>query len=429
MEQFGYDEATAREEVIANTVPVILSDEAYVKELVRQDWTLAERIVDFLNDFLDTLSQIFNELTRSDSWEQMEAIKGDIDAIRNIAVLFDAALEGAAFEGLETDVGATNGNIRQAVKYDVHNRPFVAVEQDILSGVPKQDWVKTVKRNLATKFPNSIAIGKNTIYINKTSRKEMTFSKYMQWALLHDSAAYADKLRATNNADEIMRASRNFVDEALLHPRKDDIRQFARGDILLRVGNNDYTATVIVGTTKSGNMLLYDIINLNPTTIMERQSKKDTATDQRISEVSRNAVPNSKISQQGTSVNPSIRNNSTENARFSMKDTSKVDVERLAAENESLWEANELLKEQFKLTKGRKVNRKSLERLAGQMLKGYQSQYDKATLTDNLETLFGQIYEATGVDGAWSQFEAAATGLAKAVIEQSTELDDSLYRE
>ena len=68
-----------------------------------------------------------------------------------------------------------------------------------------------------------------------------------------------------------------------------------------------------------------------------------------------------RVHQNATSVNPSIRNNPTENAKFSLKDTSKADVERLAAENESLREANELLKEQFKLTKGRKVNRKSLE--------------------------------------------------------------------
>lgn len=133
-----------------------------------------------------------------------------------------------------------------------------------------------------------------------------------------------------------MRASRNFVDETLLHPRKDDIKQFARGNILLRVGNNDYTATVIVGTTKSGYMLLYDIINLNLTTIIERNGKKDTATKQRKGEVGRSAVSTATVLQSDTSVNSifSICNaapNTIENVKLSERDTKKRAVEHCRA--------------------------------------------------------------------------------------------------
>lgn len=114
----------------------------------------------------------------------------------------------------------------------------------------------------------------------------------------------------------------------------DDIKQFVRDNTLLRVGNNDYIATVIVGTTKSGYMLLYDIINLNPTTIIERNSKKDTATDRRRSEVSRSAVSTSTVLQSDTSVNSifSICNaapNTIENVKLSERDTKKRVVEHL----------------------------------------------------------------------------------------------------
>ena len=310
MEQFGYSEQLAREEVVANTLPAILNDEAYVKKLVSMDRTLAERIRDFIADFVSFVNETLRTLEGEASWKQMRSIREDTEMLSAIGELFDVALEGVPARRGE----ASTGGERFSIKYDVNNRPFVVVDEDILDGVPRKEWVKTVKSNLRTKFPNGVTVGENTIYINKTSRKEMTFSKYMQWVLQHDQAAYTDKLRATDNVDEIMRASRNFVDEALLHPRKDDIKQFARGDTLLRVGNNDYTATVIVGTTKSGYMLLYDIINLNPTTIIERNSKKDTATDQRRSEVSRNAVSINNVPQSGTTVKNSIRGEAPENS-------------------------------------------------------------------------------------------------------------------
>ena len=87
---------------------------------------------------------------------------------------------------------------------------------------------------------------------------------------------YADKLRATDNADEILKASKNWVNEALLHPRADAIIDFARGEVQMRVGGNDYTAQVIVGNRGESGLVLYDIINLTPISIRERTKKADT---------------------------------------------------------------------------------------------------------------------------------------------------------
>lgn len=87
--------------------------------------------------------------------------------------------------------------------------------------------------------------------IDGRSRQEMTFSRYMQWLYNNDPQLRADKLRATDNADEILRATTDWVNEGLNHPRKDKIADFARGNVLLRVGGNDYTAEVVVGHGKA----------------------------------------------------------------------------------------------------------------------------------------------------------------------------------
>ena len=311
MDQFGYSEAIAREEVVANTIPAILNDETYVKRLIEADRTLAERIRDFLREFIDTIKETLRTLEGEASWKQMQSIRQDTELLSTIADPFDVALGETQNQRSKTPIHGE----RFSIKYDVNNRPFVVVEENILDGVPKKNWVKTVKENLKAKFPDGVTVGRNKISINQTSRREMTFSKYMQWALKNDRPAYADKLRATDNADELLRASRDYVNEALLHPRNDRIREFARGNVLLRVGNNDYTASVIVGTYESGQMLLYDVISLMPTTITERQNAKDTATKQRKGEVGRSAVSAATVLQSDTSVNRSIRKNVQEDAK------------------------------------------------------------------------------------------------------------------
>ena len=66
----------------------------------------------------------------------------------------------------------------------------------------------------------------------------------------------------------------------MLHPRKDDIIEFARGTVLLRVGKNDYSADIIVGTKKNNSLLLYDIINLNHISIEERSQMQGKADNE-----------------------------------------------------------------------------------------------------------------------------------------------------
>ena len=146
------------------------------------------------------------------------------------------------------------------------------VEQDILAGVPEADWVSTVKENLKKKFPNGITVGNSEIQIDKQSRREMTFSRYMQLLYNKDPQLRADKLRATNNADEILHATTDWVNEGLKHSRKDNIKDFARGNVLLRVGGNDYAADVVVGTRENGSMVMYDILHLQPTSFTKKET-------------------------------------------------------------------------------------------------------------------------------------------------------------
>ena len=225
-----------------------------------------------------------------------------------------------------------------AIGLTTSNRPFVEITDDILAGIPQKDWRKTVKDNLKSKFPSGITIGNSNIVIDKQSRKEMTFSRYSQWLAGYDPQMFADKMRATNNADEILAATRDWINEGPLHPRTDNIIDFARGKTLLRVGGNDYIADVIVATESSGTMKLYDFINLTPTSFVAKET--DTA-------ITHNPSPGGSrntVSISNNSIRSSAKKSNPQNGKASVevRGRSLQELRReLAAAEEEYAQANQ----------------------------------------------------------------------------------------
>ena len=167
-------------------------------------------------------------------------------------------------KNVNTKNDESSNDIKYSIGYTTDNNPVVVINDDILKGVKKSDWVKTVKKTISDKFSNGIPIKGRFIKVNRITRNEYTNSKYSKNKKNYDTVIYKDKFKTANNLDEIIIASTNYVNEDLKHERKDSFKEFARGDVLIRVGSNDYSAKVIVGFTKGNEMVLYDIINFVP---------------------------------------------------------------------------------------------------------------------------------------------------------------------
>jgi hypothetical protein len=146
----------------------------------------------------------------------------------------------------------------------------------VLDGIPKSEWAATVRDELKRKFPNGVTAGTDQIMLTPQSRKELARSKYSQYLFNTDSAMYADKMSAATSADDVLHASTDFASERTNHPRKDSIVGFSRGQVLLRIGSNDYTAEVVIGQNRSGVSLLYDIVNIKKAKHTLRQSSVDS---------------------------------------------------------------------------------------------------------------------------------------------------------
>ena len=212
-----------------------------------------------------------------------------------------------------------------AIRRDEKGKPVVSVEEDILAGVPQKDWARTVKRALKEKFPNGVTVGSNQIQITGKSRNEITNSKDTMWLKRNQSDVYADKMRAANNADEILQASTDYVSEKPAHERTDNIVDFGRGKVQLEVGGQMYDADVVVGTKKDGLMLLYDFVGMTKKEMQRTAGRQSAPHDSRAASLS-----DTSVTQNDTSVNPYDMPNDVEYAvaprQFGNQTAQELDV-------------------------------------------------------------------------------------------------------
>lgn len=298
----------AMDEIAADFAGNMLKDSQLFEKLARENRSIAQKVLDAVKDFIAKVKNLFKGDEAKQNQESVDAYGIDLPTLEKAAQLWEAALKQSTekVERMQKNTAQTDGASKLSIKYDQNNNPYVVIENDILAGVPRSEWVKTVKDNLRKKFPDGVTVGRSIIEINKQSRREMTFSNYMQRLMRTDRQLFADKLRATDSADEILRVARNWVNEALLHPRRDNIQEFARGEVFMQIGGNNYSAQVVVGNRGESGLLLYDIINLSPASIQERVKKADTpytANAQNEPRDRQDISTNTSVSKSGENVN------------------------------------------------------------------------------------------------------------------------------
>lgn len=239
-----------------------LYDELYGNEWFRKLLDLERRMDDIPGEYRAMYSNTSGEIEARDA-----------EARRKLTA--DERRAAPPDLGNEDTIFAQSGaGVQASIDYDTDNRPYVTVEEDILNGVPEKDWARKVKAVLREKFPDGITVGNSEINIGGRTGRELTWSGTSRWLRANDPVAFADKYRTANNADELLLASTDYVNEGLDHPRRDDITDFSRGKVQFRIGDRDYTADVIVAALKDGRLMLYDITHLTRTEIQNRSQPR-----------------------------------------------------------------------------------------------------------------------------------------------------------
>lgn len=234
----------------------------------------AEMVADICADLISGNDEMLNRLTAerpSVARRILDAIKGFIDKLRGVR---DPEMENLKrIEGLLEKALGTSGKgqgEQYSLRWSKDGKRYVEIEEDILEGVPEDRWVKTVMDTLRDRFKDGIPVGNNIIRVTRKTRKEWSSSGDTKWFRHNDKRAYADKMRASGSADEIVQASGNYVNEKPVHSRTDGTVDFGRGNVLLSIGGNDYEAEVLMGSNPDGSVFLYDMLRMTPTSIQKK---------------------------------------------------------------------------------------------------------------------------------------------------------------
>ena len=277
----SYEEAA--EELVADAWRGIFSDEASFKRWVEFQRGQAEKnagkaggihkVMTKVKELLSDIVSRAKEVLARDP-ENKAALKAQRLAAAEKRVLQDeyfahaeramdslrAAKENAA--ALENK-GAAEGT-RYEIKKDAEGETYIQIDEDILKGVPQENWKSVVKQAIRERFPDGFVRNGWTILNSKDGRNEFVWSKYSKALQWENATAYADKMRMAANLDEIIATADEVYREPANHKNAE---AFNRGRIKIRVGENAYEADVLTAIKPDTREIFYDIVNIKETKI------------------------------------------------------------------------------------------------------------------------------------------------------------------
>ena len=281
--QQGLSYEEAAEELVADAWRGIFSDEASFKRWVEFQRGQAEKnagkaggihkVMTKVKELLSDIVSRAKEVLARDP-ENKAALKAQRLAVAEKRVLQDeyfahaeramdslrAAKENAA--ALENK-GAAKGT-RFEIKKDAVGETYIQIDEDILKGVPQENWKSVVKQAIRERFPDGFVRNGWTILNSKDGRNEFVWSKYSKTLQWENATAYADKMRMAANLDEIIATADEVYREPANHKNAE---AFNRGRIKIRVGENAYEADVLTAIKPDTREIFYDIVNIKETKI------------------------------------------------------------------------------------------------------------------------------------------------------------------
>lgn len=207
----------------------------------------------------------------------------------------------------------SQSEIRHSIEITEDGEPCVVIDNDVLAGVPKSRWATKIK-NILSEYKSGVDLWGGVVKVNAISKNEFLNSKYSQYLKAKEKTAYKDKLLSAQNLDEILKSGKNKKIEDLKHSRNDSFKQFAHSDVLLKVGENGYTADVIIGITTQNAMVFYDIVDMRKADVKIKNATPQGYANSR-KPFKQGIASDNKVTQNGPDVNTHSMQNGQKNAQ------------------------------------------------------------------------------------------------------------------
>lgn len=285
--------------------------------------SVIEKIKDFFTKLLDAVRSVIegqgtlNTTARAGqkAAQQVPVLDDFFNALDNAIDNRQRMLEGK--HGGEAE--NSQSEIRHSIEITEDGEPCVVIDNDVLAGVSKSRWATKIK-NILSEYKSGVDLWGGVVKVNAISKNEFLNSKYSQYLKAKEKTAYKDKLLSAQNLDEILQSSKNKKIEDLKHSRNDSFKQFAHSDVLLKVGENGYTADVIIGITTQNAMVFYDIVDMRKADVKIKDATPQGYANSR-KPFKRGTASDNKVTQNGPGVNTHSMQNGQKNAQNGKNDT------------------------------------------------------------------------------------------------------------
>ena len=285
--------------------------------------SVIEKIKDFFTKLLDAVRSVIegqgtlNTTARAGqkAAQQVPVLDDFFNALDNAIDNRQRMLEGK--HGGEAE--NSQSEIRHSIEITEDGEPCVVIDNDVLAGVPKSRWATKIK-NILSEYKSGVDLWGGVVKVNAISKNEFLNSKYSQYLKAKEKTAYKDKLLSAQNLDEILKSGKNKKIEDLKHSRNDSFKQFAHSDVLLKVGENGYTADVIIGITTQNAMVFYDIVDMRKADVKIKNATPQGYANSR-KPFKQGIASDNKVTQNGPDVNTHSMQNEQKNAQNGKNDT------------------------------------------------------------------------------------------------------------
>ena len=284
--------------------------------------SVIEKIKDFFTKLLDAVRSVIegqgtlNTTARAGqkAAQQVPVLDDFFNALDNAIDNRQRMLEGK--HGGEAE--NSQSEIRHSIEITEDGEPCVVIDNDVLAGVSKSRWATKIK-NILSEYKSGVDLWGGVVKVNAISKNEFLNSKYSQYLKAKEKTAYKDKLLSAQNLDEILKSGKNKKIEDLKHSRNDTFKQFAHSDVLLKVGENGYTADVIIGITTQNAMVFYDIVDMRKADVKIKNATPQGYANSR-KPFKQGIASDNKVTQNGPDVNTHSMQNGQKNAQNGKND-------------------------------------------------------------------------------------------------------------
>lgn len=399
------------DEVVADATQKFFNDPKFIDSITKKDKTIAQRIVDFLSDVVDSIKQLMkNGSTRA-------AAKGLEEDLRYYEDARDAWMH-ALSDASETYKADKQGQAEGQKEQYALEKPELVTDENIEENYKKVKNMEPVAELSGKEFPRGEKKLSEQVWDFFDSIGGKVHNDIIGEILLDKRAIKDDLAHGITDLKAIAFASVPDVlreGEVLDHQVNWKGRGYDSATVgaKVKIGGEEHYVIAVVKLRDKNRLYLHSVYTT--------KVGENTVLDQVFPSIDEStsgghSLPIYSIFNKLMDVNGE---NQPEKVKLQLEDADidPNEVKRLQEQNQVLKEANELLQEQFKLTAREDTRQEDIAKIAKSFLDKYQSSYNDRVLRNNLTKLYEYIRSTGQVDR--DGLTEAATGIARGILKQA----------